>query len=79
MEDCPDGVSGDIYIAGKGLAKEYFKDKEMTDQKFIFLPRIGEYLFCTYRFRITQLITKKYPACSSYHRQDTLFFKIQTL
>lgn len=47
MEDCPDGVSGDIYIAGKGLAKEYFKDKEMTDQKFIFLPRIGERIYKT--------------------------------
>lgn len=47
MGDCPDGVPGDIYIAGKGLAKEYFNDKSMTDQKFIFLPRIGERIYKT--------------------------------
>lgn len=29
------------------MAKEYFKDKEMTDQKFIFLPRIGERIYKT--------------------------------
>lgn len=33
--------------AVRNKVKEYFKDKEMTDQKFIFLPRIGERIYKT--------------------------------
>lgn len=31
---CPDGVTGEICIAGDGLADGYYGDKELTDQKF---------------------------------------------
>ena len=34
----PIGSSGSLYIAGDGLAKGYFKDSELTNQKFISNP-----------------------------------------
>lgn len=47
LGDCPDGVEGEIYIAGEGLALEYFKDKELSAEKFIFLQRINERIYKT--------------------------------
>lgn len=35
---CPVGVTGDIYIAGTGLARCYLNDKEKTDSAFIVHP-----------------------------------------
>lgn len=35
---CPTGVTGDIYIAGTGLARCYLNDKEKTDVAFIIHP-----------------------------------------
>lgn len=35
---CPTGVTGDIYIAGTGLARCYLNDKEKTDAAFIIHP-----------------------------------------
>ncbi|GAA4271388.1 amino acid adenylation domain-containing protein [Aquimarina gracilis] len=34
----PEGIVGDIYIGGDGLAKGYFKNKSLTSQKFIRNP-----------------------------------------
>lgn len=47
MEDCPDYVSGDLYIAGHGLALEYKNDKKKTDEAFIFHPEKNERLYKT--------------------------------
>lgn len=47
MEDTPDWVPGDLYIAGKGLAAGYCGDHEKTRQKFICHPRTGERIYAT--------------------------------
>ncbi|MFQ7839871.1 MAG: hypothetical protein ACLRHD_00330 [Thomasclavelia spiroformis] len=35
MNDCPDWVPGNLYIAGDGVAKGYINSKELTDRSFI--------------------------------------------
>lgn len=47
LEECPDGVPGDLYIAGKGLAKEYFHDAKLTAEKFLFRHGSGERIYKT--------------------------------
>ncbi len=47
MQDSPDWVIGNLYIAGDGLALEYYGDKETTDKKFIYDERLGERLYYT--------------------------------
>lgn len=47
LELCPYLVEGDLYIAGKGLAKEYFKDQEKTTSAFITHPITQERLYKT--------------------------------
>lgn len=47
MEDTPDWVPGDLYIAGRGLAEGYCSDDEKTGQKFIRHPRTGERIYAT--------------------------------
>ena len=37
LQNCPDGVPGDLYIAGEGLAVGYFKDEKLTREKFLYL------------------------------------------
>lgn len=43
----PNWVTGDIYIAGKGLALEYLGDKELTEKKFIYSEKLQERLYRT--------------------------------
>ncbi|URZ02604.1 non-ribosomal peptide synthetase [Clostridium felsineum] len=45
--ECPDWVEGDIYIAGEGLALEYFNDKKLTEEKFFFHKGLQERLYKT--------------------------------
>ncbi len=47
MGDCPVWVPGQLYIAGIGLAKGYWRDEEKTNDKFIRHPRTGERLYRT--------------------------------
>lgn len=47
MEEVPDGIVGDIYIAGRGLAMEYYGDKELTDSKFIFHKGLNKRIYKT--------------------------------
>lgn len=47
LQSCPDGVIGDIYIGGIGLAQGYLGDKEKTDKHFIIHPESGERLYYT--------------------------------
>ncbi len=35
---CPIGVTGELCVSGKGLAKEYLRDKELTQRKFVENP-----------------------------------------
>ena len=47
MENCPDWVPGELYIAGTGVAQGYLNDKEKTDEKFVISKITGECLYCT--------------------------------
>lgn len=47
LQDCPDGVPGDLYIAGTGLAVEYFKDEMLTKEKFLYMEETGERIYKT--------------------------------
>lgn len=42
------GKTGELYLSGKGLAKEYLNKEELTNEKFLYLPHIsGERLYKT--------------------------------
>lgn len=45
LEPCPDWVTGEMYIAGAGLALGYAGDAEKTAERFIFHPQTGERLY----------------------------------
>lgn len=38
LQDCPIGIKGELYITGKGLAQEYYKDIAKTKEQFITHP-----------------------------------------
>lgn len=46
-EQCPIGVTGKLFIAGRGLAKEYWNDIEKTEDKFIYHSGLEERLYDT--------------------------------
>lgn len=43
----PNGIIGDLYIAGRGLALEYYNDPEMTSSKFIMHKELNKRLYRT--------------------------------
>ncbi|MCG8927721.1 non-ribosomal peptide synthetase [Lentzea sp. CC55] len=47
LEDCPDHVTGGLYIGGAGLAEGYLGDAGRTAERFILHPRTGERLYRT--------------------------------
>jgi amino acid adenylation domain-containing protein len=47
LAPCPKWVTGELYIAGCGVAQGYLADKEKTDQRFIVHPLSGERLYKT--------------------------------
>lgn len=47
LQECPDLVTGEIYIGGIGLAEGYLGDDELTAQRFIRHPRTGARLYRT--------------------------------
>ncbi len=47
MNPCPDGVTGELYIGGVGLAREYWRDPERTAQAFVRHPARGCRLYRT--------------------------------
>lgn len=47
LELVPPGKTGDIYIAGKGLATGYYQDPDKTEQHFLTHPRTGLALYRT--------------------------------
>jgi amino acid adenylation domain-containing protein len=47
LEPAPIWVPGDLYIAGRGLARGYWRDPDKTQAAFIIHPRTGERLYRT--------------------------------
>jgi amino acid adenylation domain-containing protein/thioester reductase-like protein len=47
LEHCPVWVEGELYCAGIGLAKGYWRDEEKTRARFIIHPQTGERLYRT--------------------------------
>ena len=47
FENAPDWVPGNLYIAGAGLARGYWRDEETTRLRFVTNPRTGERLYDT--------------------------------
>lgn len=47
LEPAPNGVPGDLYIGGIGLAREYYDDPVRTAESFIVHPKTGERLYRT--------------------------------
>ncbi len=41
LSPCPEGIEGEIYIGGRGVAKEYYQDPEKTNHAFINHPEFG--------------------------------------
>ncbi|MFB9235716.1 amino acid adenylation domain-containing protein [Plantactinospora siamensis] len=46
-QDCPDGVTGEIWIGGAGVAEGYLGDPVRTAERFVRHPRTGERLYRT--------------------------------
>jgi len=47
LEPCPAGVPGQLFIAGVGLARGYWRDDDKTAKSFFVHPRTGERLYRT--------------------------------
>jgi pyochelin synthetase len=47
LRDCPDLVTGELYIGGQGVAAGYVGDEEQTARRFIAHPRTGERCYRT--------------------------------
>lgn len=47
LRECPIWVPGDLYITGKGLAKGYYNDDQLTNSAFIIHPTENLRMYCT--------------------------------
>ncbi|MCT7982347.1 amino acid adenylation domain-containing protein [Laspinema sp. A4] len=47
LQPCPEGVPGQLYIGGVGLARCYWRDEAKTQSRFITHPQTSERLYCT--------------------------------
>ncbi len=47
LDDCPDWIAGELFIAGIGLARGYWRDEAITASRFITHPVTGERLYRT--------------------------------
>ncbi|CAF4028553.1 unnamed protein product, partial [Adineta steineri] len=47
LDDCPEWVTGELYIGGEGLANGYWNDEEKTQSSFIIHPLTNKRLYRT--------------------------------
>lgn len=47
LEPCPVGVTGELFIGGRGVVREYFGDPEQTKKQFIWHPKLQQKLYRT--------------------------------
>lgn len=47
LQDCPELVTGEIYLGGLGVAEGYLGDDQLTAERFLRHPRTGERLYRT--------------------------------
>ncbi|WP_369794396.1 amino acid adenylation domain-containing protein [Serratia sp. DD3] len=47
LKPLPQGMAGELYIGGAGVAQGYFNDPQRTSERFIFHPTTGERLYRT--------------------------------
>lgn len=47
MVPCPVGVDGELFIGGKGVAREYYHAEQLTRERFVVHPKSGERLYRT--------------------------------
>ncbi len=47
MKDCPDQVTGELYIGGTGVADGYINNTNLTQESFIKHPKTGEIIYKT--------------------------------
>ncbi|WP_054741838.1 non-ribosomal peptide synthetase [Cellulosilyticum ruminicola] len=47
FEECPIGLKGELYIAGDGLALEYYNDEIRTKERFFVVPSLGKRVYRT--------------------------------
>ncbi|MCR5755003.1 MAG: amino acid adenylation domain-containing protein, partial [Acetatifactor sp.] len=63
-KDCPDYVVGEICIAGRGLAKEYYGDEKLTSEKFPWSDHLNQRIYKTgdlgyYRNGLLEFVGRK--------------------
>lgn len=58
LDPCPTWVEGELYIAGTGLARGYWRDPERTNASFITHPRTGQRLYRSETWGATYLVIK---------------------
>ena len=47
MKICPENTPGNIYIGGKGVAREYLNDSKLTNEKFVYSSEYNNRLYFT--------------------------------
>lgn len=47
LEPCPIGVTGELFIGGRGVVREYFGDPAQTAKQFIWHPKLQQRLYRT--------------------------------
>ena len=47
LQPCPPQVTGELFIGGLGVAREYYRDSELTGRQFLWHPQLKQRLYRT--------------------------------
>ncbi|WP_174171043.1 non-ribosomal peptide synthetase [Pseudoalteromonas sp. JC28] len=47
LQHCPTGVTGELFIGGKGVAREYYNASEITEKHFLYHPELQQKIYRT--------------------------------